>query len=43
MQTACTYEMSYPKSGDLVQVFPMGKRRGFYGFDGISIKQSDDA
>ena len=42
MQTACTYEMSYPKSGDLVQVFPMGKRRGFYGFDGISIKQSDD-
>ena len=43
MQTACTYEMSYPKSGDLVQIFPMGKRRGFYGFDGISIKQSDDA
>ena len=43
MQTACTYEMSYPKSGDLVQVFPMGKRRGYYGFDGISIKQSDDA
>ena len=42
MQTACTYEMSYPKSGDLVQVFPMGKRRGYYGFDGISIKQSDD-
>lgn len=42
MQTACTYEMSYPKSGGLVQVFPMGKRRGYYGFDGISIKQSDD-
>ena len=42
MQTACTYEMSYPRSGDLVQVFPMGKRRGYYGFDGISIKQSDD-
>ena len=42
MQTACTYEMSYPRSGDLVQVFPMGKRRGYYGFDGISIKQSED-
>ena len=42
MQTGCTYEMSYPKSGDLVQAFPMGKRRGHYGFDGISINQTDD-
>lgn len=39
MQTSGTYEMSYPKSGDLCQVFPMNKRRGIYGFDGISIKQ----
>lgn len=39
MQTAGTYEISYPTSGDLCQVFPMDRRRGTYGFDGISIKQ----
>lgn len=40
-QTAGTYERSYPKSNDLCQTFPMGKRRGIYGFDGISIQQND--
>lgn len=39
MQTAGTYEISYPTSGDLCQVFPMSRRRGQYGFDGISIRQ----
>lgn len=38
-QTSCTYERSYPTSGQMCQVFPHGKRRGHYGFDGISIKQ----
>lgn len=41
MQTAGVYERSYPKSNDLCQVFPHGKRRGVYGFDGISIQQND--
>ena len=41
MQTGFCYEQSYPQSGDLCQVFPMGKRRGNYGFDGISIRQLD--
>lgn len=39
MQTAGLYERSYPQSGDLDQIFPHGKRRGYYGFDGISVKQ----
>ena len=42
MQTGFCYEQSYPQSGDLCQVFPMGKRRGYYGFDGISIRQLDE-
>lgn len=41
MQTSYVYEKSYPRSGDLCQIFPHGKRRGVYGFDGISIKQAD--
>lgn len=41
MQTSGVYEKSYPRSGDLCQIFPHGKRRGYYGFDGISIKQND--
>lgn len=40
MQTNCVYEISYPESGKLNQVFPVcGKRRGAYGFDGIAIQQ----
>lgn len=39
MQTSHTYEINYPQSGDMCQVFPMGKRRGVYGFDGISVRQ----
>lgn len=42
MQTGFCYEQSYPQSGDLCQVFPMGRRRGNYGFDGVSIRQRDD-
>ena len=38
-QTGGLYERSYPTSGQLDQTFPHGKRRGHYGFDGISIKQ----
>lgn len=41
MQTAGVYERSYPRSNDLCQIFPHGKRRGKYGFDGISIQQKD--
>lgn len=39
MQTSGTYEISYPSSNSLCQAFSMGKRRGVYGFDGISIRQ----
>ena len=39
MQTSGTYEISYPTSGDICQVFPFGNRRGIFGFDGISLKQ----
>lgn len=43
MQTTGTYEMSYPKSGDLCQIFPFSCRRSTkYGFDGISIRQKED-
>lgn len=42
VQTSHVYEMSYPRSGDTCQVFPMNRRRGKYGFDGISIKQVED-
>lgn len=42
MQTSYTYEMSYPRSNDLCQVFSYSMRRGRYGFDGISIRQLED-
>ena len=42
MQTTGLYEMSYPKSNDLCQIFPFSSRRGRYGFDGISIRQKED-
>lgn len=43
MQTTGTYEMSYPKSGDLCQIFTFSCRRSTkYGFDGISIRQKED-
>lgn len=42
MQTTGTYEMSYPRSNDLCQIFPHGCRRGRYGFDAISIRQKED-
>lgn len=40
MQTGFTYKLNYPSSTDICQVFPMGMRRGTYGYDGISIKQT---
>lgn len=43
MQTAGTYKLNYPSNTDICQIFPMGKRRGIYGFDGISIKQEQDS
>lgn len=43
MQTAGTYKLNYPSNIDICQIFPMGKRRGTYGFDGISIKQEQDS
>ena len=43
MQTAGTYKLNYPSNTDICQVFPMGKRRGTYGYDGISIKQEIDS
>ena len=42
MQTGKSYERDYPNSNKLCQVFPFGKRRGYYGFDGFSIKQDLD-
>lgn len=41
VQTGSIYEINYPKSNDTCQAFSVGKRRGTYGFDGISIKQTD--
>lgn len=37
--SASTYEISYPKSGNLHQAFPFVKRGGMFGYDGISIMQ----
>ena len=42
MQTGYTYEMSFPRSQDLCEVFSYSMRRGRYGFDGISIRQLED-
>lgn len=40
MQTGHVYEISYPESNKLCQVFSIcGKRRGRYGFDGLSVQQ----
>ncbi|WP_371366309.1 hypothetical protein SRRS_07250 [Sporomusa rhizae] len=33
------YEISYPQSGNLHQVFPHVHRKGIFGYDGISVKQ----
>jgi hypothetical protein len=33
------YEISYPQSGNLHQVFPHVHRKGAFGYDGFSIKQ----
>lgn len=33
------YEINYPKSGNLHQVFPHSLRGGYHGYDGISILQ----
>ena len=41
-QTGSTYEINYPESHETCQSFSMGKRRGTYGFDGISIKQMNE-
>jgi hypothetical protein len=41
IQTSSVYEINYPASDDTCQAFSVGKRRGVYGFDGISIKQMD--
>lgn len=34
-----TYEISYPQSGNLYQVFPHIRRGGAFGYDGFSVKQ----
>ena len=33
------YEISYPTSGGLHQVFPYTRRRGVFGMDGFAVKQ----
>ena len=42
MQTSLAYDMSYPKSNDLCQVFSYSMRRGRFGFEGISVRQQED-
>lgn len=42
MQTSYLYEMNYPRSQDLCEVFSYSMRRGRFGFDGISIRQLED-
>ncbi|VBB05564.1 Hypothetical protein LUCI_0774 [Lucifera butyrica] len=34
-----TYEIDYPQSGKLHQVFPFTRRGGLYGYDGFSVQQ----
>ena len=41
IQTSSAYEVNHIDSNDTCQAFSVGKRRGVYGFDGISIKQMD--
>ena len=43
MQTSGVYKLNYPSNTEICQIFPMGMRRGAYGFDGISIKQEQDS
>lgn len=42
MQSTGVYEMSYPRSGDLCQIFSHSMRRGRFGYDAISIRQNED-
>lgn len=42
MQSTFCYEMSYPQSKNLCQVFSPSMRRGKYGFDGISVRQLEE-
>ena len=42
MGTGSLYEISYPNSGNLHQVFSMDRRRGNYFYDGIAITQEDN-
>lgn len=39
MQSGCVYKLNHPSNTDICQVFPQDRRRGQYGFDGISIQQ----
>ena len=39
VQTGGVYEISYPQSNNMCQTFSVGRRRGHYGFDGISVHQ----
>lgn len=39
IQATETYEIDYPKSGELCQVFPLTCRRGKFGYDALSVKQ----
>lgn len=39
MQSGFVYKLNHPTSTDTCQVFSMGKRRGVYGYDGISVRQ----
>lgn len=39
MQTGFVYALNYPSSGSNCQIFSMGKRRGTYGYDAISVNQ----
>ena len=39
MQSGCVYKLNHPSNTDVCQVFPQDRRRGKYGYDGISIQQ----
>ena len=41
LQTSSVYTINSPDSSESCQGFSVGKRRGYYGFDGISILQQD--
>lgn len=36
---ATTYEINYPNSGELHQAFPMSRRGGKFGYDGLGVEQ----